>query len=77
MLDPFFGAHERDIFLEIAVKPWTQFAGDNFLRNMLTAIAFVPGSLETICREINSGARFTKDISHGIQIRWKFNFALT
>ena len=23
------------------------------------------------------GARFTKDISHGIQIRWKFNFALT
>ena len=23
------------------------------------------------------GARFTKDISHGIQIRWKFYFALT
>ena len=24
-----------------------------------------------------AGARFTKDISHGIQIRWKFNFDLT
>ena len=52
---PFFGAQERDIFREIAVTPWTQFAGDNFSRNLLTAIAFVPGSPETIFREINSG----------------------
>ena len=51
---PFFGAQERDIFREIAVTPWTQFAGDNFSRNLLTAIAFVPGSQETIFREINS-----------------------
>ena len=51
----FFGAQERDIFREIAVTPWTQFAGDNFSRNLLTAIAFVPGSPETIFREINSG----------------------
>ena len=28
---------------------------DNFSRNLLTAIAFVPGSPETIFREINSG----------------------
>ena len=56
MLDPiFFGAQERDIFREIAVTPWTQFAGDNFSQNLLTAIAFVPGSPETIFREINSG----------------------
>ena len=51
---PFFGAQERDIFREIAVTPWTQFAGDNFSRNLLTVIAFVPGSQETIFREINS-----------------------
>ena len=51
----FFGAQERDIFREIAVTLWTQFAGDNFSRNLLTAIAFVPGSPETIFREINSG----------------------
>ena len=51
---PFFGAQERDIFREIAVSPWTQFAGDNISRNLLTAIAFVPGSQETIFREINS-----------------------
>ena len=51
----FFGAQERDIFREIAVTPLTQFAGDNFSRNLLTAIAFVPGSPETIFREINSG----------------------
>ena len=38
---PFFGAQERDIFCKIAVTPWTQFAGDNFSRNLLTAIAFV------------------------------------
>ena len=48
---PFFGAQERDIFREIAVTPWTQFAGDNFSPNLLTAIAFVPGSQETIFRE--------------------------
>ena len=52
---PFFGAQERDIFREIAVTPRTQFAGDNFSRNLLTAIAFVPGSPETIFREINFG----------------------
>ena len=51
----FFGAQERDIFRKITVTPWTQFAGDNFSRNLLTAIAFVPGSPETIFREINSG----------------------
>ena len=51
----FFGAQERDIFREIPLTPWTQFAGDNFPRNLLTAIAFVPISLETIFREINSG----------------------
>ena len=51
----FFGAQDRDIFREIAITPWTQFAGDNFSRNLLTAIAFVPGSPETIFREINSG----------------------
>ena len=52
MLDPIFwpthfanfcrrGAEERDIFREIAVTPCIQFAGDNFLRNLLTAKAFV------------------------------------
>ena len=47
MLDPiFFGVQERDIFREIAVTPWTQFAGDNFSRNLLTAIAFVLGQQE-------------------------------
>ena len=54
MLDPFFCAQERDIFREIAVTPWTQFAGDNFSRILFTAIAFVPGSQETIFRKINS-----------------------
>ena len=49
---PFFW---RNFFREIAVTPWTQFAGDNFSRNLLTAIAFFPGSPETIFREINSG----------------------
>ena len=48
------GAQERDIFREIAVTPCIQFAGDNFSRNLLTAIAFVPRSLETIFRQINS-----------------------
>ena len=43
---PFFGAQERDIFREIAVTPWTQFAEDNFSRNLLTAITFVPSSPE-------------------------------
>ena len=50
----FFGAQKRGIFREIAVTPWTQSAGGNYLRNLLTAIAFVPGSQETIFREINS-----------------------
>ena len=50
----FFCTQERDIFRQIMVTPWTQFAGDNFSRNPLTVIAFVPGSLETIFREINS-----------------------
>ena len=36
------GAQERDIFREIAVTPCIQFVGDNFSRNLLTAIAFVP-----------------------------------
>ena len=54
MLDPIFWRKERDIFREIAVTPWTQFAGDNFSRILLNAIAFVPGSQETIFREINS-----------------------
>ena len=52
---PFFWRPRARYFREIAVTPWTQFAGDNFLRNLLTAIAFVPGSPETIFREINSG----------------------
>ena len=51
---PFFVAQERDIFHEIAVTPWTQFAGDNFAPNLLTAIAFVPGSPDTIFREIST-----------------------
>ena len=49
MLDPIFlptdfvnFAQERDIFHEIAFTPCIQFAGDNFSRNLLTAIAFVP-----------------------------------
>ena len=52
MLDPIFcppilrilqtWAQERDIFREIAVTPCIQFVGDNFSRNLLTAIAFVP-----------------------------------
>ena len=54
MLDPIFlptdfvnfadvgGAQERDIFREIAVTPCIQFVGDIFLRNLRTAIAFVP-----------------------------------
>ena len=54
MLDPIFGAQERDIFREIEVTPWTQFVGDNFLQNLLTAIAFVLGPRETIFRETNS-----------------------
>ena len=54
MLDPIFDTQERNIFWEIAVTPWTQFAGDNFSRNLFTMIAFAPGSLETILREINS-----------------------
>ena len=36
------GAQEHDIFREIAVTPCIQFGGDNFSRNLLTAIAFVP-----------------------------------
>ena len=36
------GAQERNIFREIAVTPCIQFTGDNFSRNLLTAIAFVP-----------------------------------
>ena len=51
---PYFGAQERDIFCEIVVTPWTQFAGDNFSRNLLTTIAFVLGPRETIFRETNS-----------------------
>ena len=51
---PFFGAEEHDIFREIAVTPWTQFAGHNFSQNFLTAIAFVLGARETIFRETNS-----------------------
>ena len=53
MLDPIFlpsffakfcrrGAQKHDIFREIAASPRTQFAGDNFSRNLLTAMAFVP-----------------------------------
>ena len=49
---PFFWRPRARYF---SVTPWTQFAWDNFSRNLLTAIAFVPGSLETIFREINSG----------------------
>ena len=49
-----FGAQERYIFREIAVTPWTQFTGDNFSRNLLTAIAFVLSPQETIFRETNS-----------------------
>ena len=49
---PFFGA--QDIFREMAVTPWTQFAGDNFSRNLLTVIAFVLSPRETIFRETNS-----------------------
>ena len=51
---PFFGAQERDIFREITVTPWTQFAGDNFSRNSFTGVAFVLGPQETIFRETNS-----------------------
>ena len=51
---PFFGAQECDIFREIAVTPWTQFAGDDFSWNLLTAIAFVLGPQETIFRKTNS-----------------------
>ena len=51
---PLFATQERDIFSEIAVTPWTQFAGDNFSRNLLTTIAFVHGPRETIFRETNS-----------------------
>ena len=36
------GAQEGYIFREIAVTPCIQFAGDNFSRNLLTVIAFVP-----------------------------------
>ena len=39
---PFFSAHERDVFHEIAVTPWTHFAGGNFSQNLLTAKAVVP-----------------------------------
>ena len=51
---PFFGAQECNIFRKIAVTPWIQFAGDNFSRNLLTAIAFVLGQRETIFRETKS-----------------------
>ena len=49
MLDPIFlpidfaNLADRDIFHEIAVPPCCiQFVGDNFSRNLFTAIAFVP-----------------------------------
>ena len=61
---PFFAAQERDIFREIAETPWTQFAGDNFSQNLLTTIAFVPGSLETIFREINSKSTCQCGLEH-------------
>ena len=51
---PFLGAQECVIFREIAVTPWTQFAWDNFTRNLLTAITFVLGPRETIFRETNT-----------------------
>ena len=56
-----FGVQERDIFREIAVTPWTQFVGDNFSRNLLTAIAFVLGPRETIFRETNSSLPVNAD----------------
>ena len=37
-----FCRQERDIFRLIAVTSCIQFTGDNFSRNLLTAIAFVP-----------------------------------
>ena len=68
MLDPiFFGAQERDIFREITVTPWTQFAGDNFSQNLLTAIVFVPGSPETIFRKINSGLPAGPTCQYGLE----------
>ena len=74
---PFFGAQERDIFREIAVTPWTQFAGDNFSRNLLTAIAFVPGSQETIFREINSSLPVNAGGTHAVQRSATLGGALT
>ena len=61
MLDPIFFARIYQIFADMlpgsmiflacAVTPWTQFTGDNFSRNLLTTIAFVPVQL---FQEINS-----------------------
>ena len=48
------GAQERHIFREITVNPCIQFTGDNFSRNLLTAIAFVPGRWRQLFCEINS-----------------------
>ena len=33
--------------------------------------------IDRVLGNLKPGAHFTKDISHGIQIRWKFHFALT
>ena len=38
----FCGNQEHDIFHEIMVTPWTQFARDNISRNLLTTMAYVP-----------------------------------
>ena len=39
---PFLVPKSVIFFHEITVTPWAQFAGDNFLQNLLTTIAFVP-----------------------------------
>ena len=54
MLAPFFGAQERDIFHEIAVIPWTQFAGDNFFAKSAHRDSLCSHSQETIFHAINS-----------------------
>ena len=52
---PFFWRPRARYFSRNRGNTLFQFAGDNFSRNLLTAIAFVPGSPETIFRKINSG----------------------
>ena len=67
-----FLAPKNTIFLaKMAVTPWTQFVGDNFSLNLLTAIAFVLGPQDTIFRETNSSLPVIVSMRAGTHVvRW-------